>query len=250
MSISDLDPNVPGANAPAGEGDDHLRAINSALNEAFGAVNGPITNSGGTGAVGDTNPPDAATWSKLFDDVRALADGVSAGGTIQKGMCMLWSTSNGAIPSGWVPCQGQNVNNVSVPNLQDRFVVGAGGTYGDGEQGGSLPGTQTTEPGGSHSHATKDHALTVAELPSALNDNINISISTGGDGIKHENTSFAAGGESSGTPTSVPMSVSGTQSAVHNHGETAIIGAHTHVLGAGSLPPFTAYTWICYVGSA
>ena len=250
MSISDLDPNVPGANAPAGEGDDHLRALNSALNEAFGGVDGPISNSGASQGFGDTDPPDAATWSTLFDDVRALSEGVSAGGSIQKGMCMVWNLAVGPIPTGWTLCNGININNVPVPNLVDRFVMGAGGTYSNGEVGGAEPGNQETDPGGSHSHATKDSTLTMANLPSALNDNVNVSISTGGDGITHQNTSFAAGGESSGTPTSAPMSVSGATSTPHNHGTTEIVGAHTHTLGADTLPPFQALTWICYVGTA
>ena len=49
------------------------------------------------------------------------------------GMIMLWSGSEASIPSGWVLCDGTN----STPNLQDRFVVGAGNTYNVDDTGGS-----------------------------------------------------------------------------------------------------------------
>jgi len=46
---------------------------------------------------------------------------------------MLWSGSIGSIPSGWNLCNGTN----GTPNLIDRFVVSAGGTYPVGAVGGS-----------------------------------------------------------------------------------------------------------------
>ena len=141
MSISDLNANIPGDDAPAGEGAARIRDINAALKEAFGAVDNVITNTGATQNVGDTDPPDAATWSQLFADVRTLASGAAAGGTVQLGMCMIWNTAVGAIPTGWTICNGVNINNVPVPNLVDRFVMGAGNTYTNGQVGGAEPGT-------------------------------------------------------------------------------------------------------------
>jgi len=49
------------------------------------------------------------------------------------GMIMIWSGSSASIPSGWVLCDGTN----STPNLADRFLVGAGGSYSVGATGGS-----------------------------------------------------------------------------------------------------------------
>ena len=273
MSISDLDPNVPGSDAPAGEGDDHLRAINGALNEAFPAVDGPITNTGAAGTAGDTDPPDAATWSQLFADVRALASGVAAGGSIQLGMCMVWNTAVGAIPAGWTLCNGININNVQVPNLVDRMVMGAGNLYSNGEVGGSAAGSTQTELGGGHSHtlgAVNNHTLVTANLPA------------------HSHLSFVAGDNSAGgppapsaadassvrasnvgnseayqisvapnSPTSVEPNVSRTSktgssspSSLTHTGNTDAVAAHQHDIGAASFPPFQALTWICYVGAA
>ena len=48
-------------------------------------------------------------------------------------MIMIWSGSAASIPVGWALCNGGN----GTPNLQDRFVVGAGSAYGVGVTGGS-----------------------------------------------------------------------------------------------------------------
>jgi len=49
------------------------------------------------------------------------------------GMIMLWSGSEASIPAGWLLCDGTS----STPNLQNRFVVGAGNTYNVDDTGGS-----------------------------------------------------------------------------------------------------------------
>ena len=72
---------------------------------------------------------------------------------IKKGVIMMWSGSMHGIPQGWALCDGKDGR----PNLQDRFVLGAGAHYPIGEIGGAS----------SHSHKTKtqDHSLTAAQLP-------------------------------------------------------------------------------------
>lgn len=66
-------------------------------------------------------------------------DGVPSGGII------MWKGSIEDIPEGWVLCDGNN----RTPNLMDRFVIGAGGSYSISDTGGE-----------------KDHTLTIAEMPS------------------------------------------------------------------------------------
>ena len=63
--------------------------------------------------------------------------GVPVGGII------MWSGATNAIPSGWALCDGQN----GTPNLQDRFIVGAGSTYAVDATGGSADATLV-----SHTH--------------------------------------------------------------------------------------------------
>ena len=87
------------------------------------AVTGNFTVDGSSGTSGQflTSVGSGATptWTTLVAFV--------------SGMIMLWSGSEASIPSGWVLCDGTN----STPNLQDRFVVGAGNTYAVGATGGS-----------------------------------------------------------------------------------------------------------------
>jgi hypothetical protein len=65
----------------------------------------------------------------------------------------MWSGSIASIPSGWVLCNGQN----GTPDLRDRFVIGAGGSYSPGSAGGST--TLST------SVSVNGHTLTVDEIP-------------------------------------------------------------------------------------
>lgn len=52
---------------------------------------------------------------------------------IPRGGIIMWSGSVDSIPPGWALCDGRN----GTPDLRDRFIVGAGGSYAVGSQGGS-----------------------------------------------------------------------------------------------------------------
>ena len=68
-------------------------------------------------------------------NAQLLADslGTASTGTVPIGGIILWSGSTGSIPNGWALCNGGN----GTPNLQDRFVVGAGSGYAVDATGGS-----------------------------------------------------------------------------------------------------------------
>jgi hypothetical protein len=69
--------------------------------------------------------------------------GSKASGIIPVGGIIMWSGSIGTIPTGWALCNGSN----GTPNLQDRFIVGAGSGYSVAGTGGSANATLV-----SHSH--------------------------------------------------------------------------------------------------
>ncbi|HOC55914.1 MAG TPA: hypothetical protein PKI20_09860 [Verrucomicrobiota bacterium] len=78
---------------------------------------------------------------------------------VPKGAVVLWSGSEGTIPSGWALCNGAN----GTPDLRSKFVVGAGtgGSYAVGDTGGTGSHTHTTAIGtptaasaGAHTHTT------------------------------------------------------------------------------------------------
>lgn len=58
---------------------------------------------------------------------------ISGNGTIPIGGIILWSGSVASIPTGWHLCDGTT----GTPNLENLFVIGAGGTYAPAASGGS-----------------------------------------------------------------------------------------------------------------
>ena len=82
---------------------------------------------------------------------------------VPPGAIIMWSGSINNIPVGWALCDGRN----GTPDLRDRFIVGAGGSYNVGDTGGAdavtldadqMPrhrhgaGTLTTNTAGLHNH--------------------------------------------------------------------------------------------------
>lgn len=111
------------------------------LDAADGLVNAvPIAN-GGTGAT-------TASAARTNLGVASSAFAIPSGGII------MWSGSVGAVPAGWYLCDGLN----GTPDLRNRFVIGAGGSYGVGASGGSADAivvahthtTTVSDPGHSH----------------------------------------------------------------------------------------------------
>jgi len=74
---------------------------------------------------------DASTLgsAKAYTDTKLTSSSVA----FVRGMIMMWSGAANQIPSGWALCNGQN----GTPPLQDKFIVGAGGSYPVGKSLGS-----------------------------------------------------------------------------------------------------------------
>lgn len=75
----------------------------------------------------------AVTLQTLDNLYPILQNAPSSAPTLPTGAIILWSGSLGAIPSGYVLCDGSN----STPDLRDCFVIAAGSTYAVGATGGS-----------------------------------------------------------------------------------------------------------------
>lgn len=97
--------------------------------------------------------------SFLFSDLKRLTPLYNQSTPV--GAIVMWSGAINTIPSGWVLCNGLN----GTPNLQNKFIVGAGDEYRVAQIGGektvALTVSQlaqhghagTTSSGGSHSHS-------------------------------------------------------------------------------------------------
>lgn len=64
----------------------------------------------------------------------------------------LWSGTVAAIPSGWALCDGTQ----GTPDLQDKFIVGAGSTYTPADAGGGDSITLATGDLPAHTHSYQD----------------------------------------------------------------------------------------------
>jgi len=102
----------------------------------------------------------AVTLQTLDNLYPILQNAPSSAPTLPTGAIILWSGSLGAIPSGYVLCDGSN----STPDLRDCFVIAAGSTYAVGATGGSADAivvshthtasSSVTDPGHGHGIAT------------------------------------------------------------------------------------------------
>ena len=76
------------------------------------------------------------------------------------GMIMLWHGSVETIPSGWHLCDGT----MGTPDLRDKFVPCAGGSYNPGDTGGSASHVHPFI-GDGHAHDLLSGTLILTDLP-------------------------------------------------------------------------------------
>lgn len=146
----------------------------------------------------------------------AVPSGFPSGGII------IWSGAKTAIPSGWVLCDGLN----GTPNLQDRFVIGAGSTYAVGATGGATSGSLTI------SGSTN----TVADHSHGLGNGSNGSSGTATSTAGMSSVSVANGCYGSTTLYSAQTTVSTNA------------GGHSHTFsGSGSVATLPPYYALCYI---
>jgi hypothetical protein len=139
------------------------------------------------------------------------------------GMIMMWSGAISNVPTGWALCNGSS----GTPDLRDRFIVGAGGSYNNGATGGSADSVVV-----SHSHSVSGTTNVVGAHTHSV-------ILTGVGGVPPvgpEGGALHAGSGKDGVRTN--------SAGAHEHtvsGSTNSVG----VSGAGrNLPPFYALAFI------
>ena len=160
-------------------------------------------------------------------------DAVSAT-TLPRGIIAMWAGAANAVPSGWLLCDGNN----GTPNLKDRFIVGAGGSYGVGAMGGSVTQTPNVWTNAAGTGVwTAGHALTVAEMPS---HNHNLLIYKGGSSAGGRITDYGGRDMIQGDTC---LYTGGNQPHSHAIGDNG----HAHSAGASAIdvrPPYYALAYI------
>lgn len=190
-----------------------------------------------------TGIPQGPTAAKGSKTTQLATTAFVADNSVPVGAILMWSGSVASIPSGWVLCNGAN----STPDLRNRFIVGAGGSYSVGATGGSAnavavshthsaySGTESHD----HTHAgstTSDGAHAHASVPGYAGG-VTARGDTYGDHINsYLNTSTAVGGGHSHT-----IATYG-RSQAHTHAITVNAAGQS---GAGAnLPPYYA---LCFI---
>lgn len=228
----DLDSSTTPASSKA------VKTVNDKLLPVVNATNEPTPNTimcrdvaGRVRAEDPVHDKDVAN-KKYVDDSSAFLAGMivpfngTFGGSDGKRPI---NSYTGQADEGWVLCDGgtyqakSNTPMLPTPNLQDRFVVGAGGKYTVGAKGGS-------ETHG-HTVTVNAHTLTVAQMPSHSHT---IAIST-------RKPSEATGGNGVlqgvlGTISEYKASDGAGGSQAHTHGASSAV--------ASSLPPYYALAYI------
>ena len=143
------------------------------------------------------------------------------GGMVPLGAILMWSGtgSSTAVPSGFTLCDGNGgtaVNGITIPDLRDKFIVGANAVTGSDS---TYPGVSMNQTGGSANAVLLSHTHT----------------QTGGstDDDGGNNTPGSAGG--------------GTQTNISNAGidNTGTLKTDGSVTGTNAnLPPFLALAFI------
>lgn len=174
MSIRDLNAAEPGDNDFAGEGAGEIRQVIAALQAIWPQLEGLITKpstynqtSGNTGTL-----PNAADFSQLFADMAGLT-GDDPEAIFPLGFIGMWSGNTASIPEGWALCDGNGgtpINGVTIPDLRDRFIQGAGGAVAVGDTGAgelTIANAETSTP---RQTADSSQNLDPIDLGTALND--------------------------------------------------------------------------------
>ena len=158
---------------------------------------------------------------------------------VPAGIICMWSGAATAIPAGWFLCNGSN----GTPNLQNKFIVGAGGTYAVGATGGAttaalaianLPAHNHPVNDAGHTHAITDPGHNHAVVDPGHNHYVN-------DPGHNHNYPGANWGNSGGGPGSEPASSSspsswtgttyGASTGIYLNGSTTGISVSAHATG-------------------
>jgi microcystin-dependent protein len=171
----------------------------------------------------------AAGGSYALNMAPIIADATAPAGIFPTGGIIMWSGSIASIPAGWALCNGT----LGTPNLEDRFVVGAGAGYAVNAQGGSI----------SHNHGgnTAPYALTVNDI--AAHDHL--MVAPGVSNAPLTTTSPLSQQRTAGGDTEYVLQGGAGSGSIGLTSSTGAGAGHSHgINSSGNLPPYYALAFI------
>ncbi len=168
-----------------------------------------------------------------FTKAEEIGDRVTA--AMPAGAIIMWAGTTTQVPAGFQLCNGsgQTSNDIQIPDLRDRFVVGAGSSYDPGDTGGS--NSKTTNTTGAHSHSVSvgNTTLSLHQIPSH-----NHAFNTGSH---YANNNYAAIGNAAYGARGRTQHTGGSGSHSHS-ASSGSAGNHDHSVDVR--PPYYA---LCYI---
>jgi microcystin-dependent protein len=182
------------------------------------------------------------------------------------GTVRMWAGNSGNIDAGWQLCNGLAISRTTfaalfakigttwgagdgtttfnLPDLRDRFIVGAGNTYAQAVKAGADAAVPTMQTGGAHDHGgiSGATALTEAQMPAHDHEITHSHTLTGESGSTGHFLSKGTGSYINGT-TQFDTTVKGS-GAAHDHTITSHAG-HTHTMNSFDRRP--AYVGILFI---
>lgn len=225
-SISELVETWPLQTDKIRQGAGHLRNIKTAVKNTFPNLNAPVT---ATPAMLNNLPANFSTFlTELLKHVE------------KKGSIKVWDLFNQAVPEGWAICDGSTVSGYGVlPDMRDRFVVGAGNSYANRETGGTI--SKVTTAAGGHTPVIQGHALTEAENGPHTHTPLTVQGSGDDNGFPGPYVLTQSFDPQGPSVLSATLGSSGGGVA-HSHGADAVPD-HTHTV-SDARPPYYAVVWI------
>ena len=173
-----------------------------------------------------TSTDDANIADDLTVGGTATANTFVGNGVIPVGGIIMWSGTDGSVPSNWQLCNGTN----GTPNLIDKFIVGRGSAYAADSTGGTADSVVV-----SHTHTTNSTSKTLTGSIVKISEGFNVQGSATGVFTKTND------GNNTVTESASTSPVSGvTFDGTHTHGtdDPGVSGTNQN------LPPYYAIAYI------
>jgi len=226
------------------EGDPNKIIKGSELDAEFVAIQTAVATKANLNSPTFTGVPRGPTAAFGTNTTQLATTAFVQQNSVPVGGIIMWSGLVANIPAGWALCNGSN----GTPNLQDKFVIGAGSTYAPNATGGAATKTLVEANLPAHTHAlTGATAANGGHTHIATDSGHTHGVPAGGYSVTSASyEGNADGGNNMASQVTGAASANITVSAVPSHthdltGSTSSVGSGTAV---DILPPYLALAFI------